>query len=397
MKKIPKKYLILSLFLLAILASLFLYKLLAKNRVEVFVPELPSFLKGIVYSPYYPGEIGGELLLNDDRYFDHLNKIKDLGANVVSVFPEKTPPNFFSALEKADLFYVPIININLYDGTDNSDLLSSSYQEKVIKHIEEIIDYNYSLGQPDRLAYFVLGYEINPDYLDLTDRLHLQETFFSGNYLSLKNRRPAEIALAKILDAAMSYEIKKYNKRHLYTHISFPAYKFLRSEKSSYVFNDLAFFPDFFDFISLNLYPSYFYPEEKNFIAYLQALSDISKKPLIISELGLSTAPGKRENGVPSYEDGSEKAAAKLFNSSASCISDFPKIKGLFFFEFMDEYWKNGEEEKDALIHNLSDSEEWFGLYEPSPVVGNFTLEPKEEIIKTVSNIFNSEIFITDK
>lgn len=386
-----KKYLILVAFLFLISTSFVVYRTITKSK-ELAAPQILSgFLKGIVYSPYYPGETGGEILPDDGRYYDHLFKIQELGANTVSVFPEKMPSGFFDALESANLSYVPIININLYDGTDNSDLLGSAYQEKVLAHIKEIIDYNYSVGRPELLTYFVLGYEINPSYIIKTNSFHSKETSFSGKFITLENRLPSEIALAKLLDAAMSYELERYGKRHLYAHISFPAYGFLRSSGNSYELDKNSFFPDFFDIIAINLYPSYFYPNEDNFIAYLQALSKISDKAIVISEFGLSTAPGKRDKGVPSYEDGSEIAAAKLFNLASRQIMTIPEIKGLFFFEFMDEYWKNGEELNDSVIQNSDDPEEWFGLYSVSLENNVVILKAKPEINTAVKNIFKSD------
>ena len=386
-----KKYLILVVFLFLVLMSFVVYKAVTKNREAAAPQTLSKFLKGIVYSPYYPGEIGGEILPDDGRYKDHLIKIQELGANTVSVFPEKMPSGFFDALEGTNLSYIPIININLYDGTDNSDLLGAAYQEKVLAHIKEIIDYNYSVGRPELLTYFVLGYEINPAYIINTNNLHSKETSFSGKFLSLENRLPAEIALAKLLDAAMSYELERYGKRHLYAHISFPAYGFLRSFGNSYEFDKNSFFPDFFDVIAINLYPSYFYPAEDNFIAYLESLSKLSTKPIIISEFGLSTAPGVRDDGVPTYEDGSDRAAAKLFNMAAKQVMAISEIKGLFFFEFMDEYWKNGGEVNDDDVQNPNDSEEWFGLYSVSLENDVFVLKAKPEINAAIKNIFKSD------
>lgn len=388
----PKKYLILTVFLFTLLGAFFLYlSIFNKNNKTASKQEWPDFLKGIVYSPYYPGETGGDILPDDGRYSAHLQEIKSLGANTLSIFPEKMPAGFFTALDEADLLYVPIININLYDGTSNEDLLSKDYQSKVISHIKEIIDYNYSTGRPEHLAYFVLGYEINPQYINLTNNLHPQEKSYSGEFISLLNRQPAEIALAKLLDAAMSYEMEVYGKRHSYAHNSFPAYGFLSQKVNLYELNPKAFFPDFFDIIAINLYPSYFYPDEGLFIAYLDALANLSDKPVIISEFGSSTAPGERVGGVPAYEDGSEKAAAKLFSLSARHIVGNKKIKGLFFFEFMDEHWKNGEELADASFHNPDDAEEWFGLYQISVLNNVFSWQEKKEMKDVVKKIFNSE------
>ncbi len=62
----------------------------------------------------------------------------------------------------------------------------------------------------------------------------------------------------------------------------------------------------------------------------------------------------------------------------------------MFYFEFNDEHWKNGEEINDANYHNPNDAEEWFGVYR---VIKNdlnqFVVQEKEEIVKAIKNIFN--------
>jgi hypothetical protein len=359
-------------------------------------------IKGLVYSPYYPSESGGDDLPNDDRYFDHLNRIENLGANSISVFPQKMPENFFTALKESNLNYVQIIDINLYDGSDNRDLLSNDYQEKAFNHIKEIIDYNYSFKTIDKLLYFVLGYEINPTFIQYTNNYHKDINSYKGKYIEIENKTASEVALAKLLDKSINYEVKKYSHRSLYSHNSFPAYNLLDQ-------NSLLF-PDFFDIVSINLYPSFFYNKNdyfkeikedsikhvnNGFLDYLKTLDKKTNKPIVISELGLPSVNNANYiNGVPAYGDNSEKAVSSLYLRSFNDIKEFLKEKnnsfaGLFYFEFLDEWWKNGEEENDANYHNPNDPEEWFGIYS---VKKNNTkqveIQEKEEIIKALKNIF---------
>lgn len=346
---------------------------------------IPEFkIKGIVYSPYYPGETGGEDLPNDGRYEDHLKKAKSVGANTLSLFPQKMPAEFFQTLEREDLFYAQIINLTLYDGTDNSDLLNEEYQQKTKEHLFSIIDHNYSVGSPERLIYFALGYELNPGIILNTNHLHPNETSFSGRFIKLENRQPAEIALAKLLDSAMIYEAQTYNRLSLYTHISFSAYEAVN------------FKADFFDILAFNIYPSYYYAPRSQFNSgfpdYLSKNLSLASKPFIITELGLpSVLESGVINGVPPYGNNSEEDVANFYHRVTSDIALVQGLSGLFVFEFMDEHWKNGEEENDAFSHNPEDQEEWFGLYRvEEDEAGRLYLAPKELIIEAVRELLNS-------
>ena len=403
------KYILILVFL--VLIALTFYLLKNNNYRQSFFIENSNIVrsdgkilnvKGLVYSPYYPGETGGENIVNDERFFDHLKKIKDLGANSVSLFPQKISENFFIALEKNDLYYTQIIDINLYDGSDNRDLLSDNYQEKAFNHIKEVIDYNHSFSSINRLLYFVIGYEINPGFIQYTNNYHKDTSSFKGKYIEIVNRTASEVALAKLLDKSIDYEIKTYSHRSLYSHNSFPAYNLI-DEKP-------LLFPDFFDIISINLYPSFFYDRNdyfkevkensikdinSGFVNYLKSLDNKTNKPIIISELGLpSNNNVNYKNGVPPYGDNSEKAVSSLYLKSYNDIKEFlnndnSSFSGIFYFEFNDEHWKNGEEENDTNIHNPNDPEEWFGVY--SVIKNNlngFEVQEKEEIVRVLKNIF---------
>lgn len=381
------------------------------NQIFDVLKNSPFKIKGIVYSPYYPGETGGENLPNDDRYFSHLKKMKNMGVNSISLFPQKMPTNFFKALDDEDLFYAQIININLYDGTDSSDLLNSNYQSKVSEYIKEIIDYNYQEGRPERLLYFALGYEINPGYLYLTNTLNRQIINYQGKFLNISNRYPVEIALAKLLDMAKDYEQEKYGRTSLYAHISFPAYSILDKEVSVHNLKTSSSSTpfDFFDIFAINIYPSYFYNSSDNlefdennssFSGYVQNLLEKIDKPLIITELGLSSAGEIKYPSVPAYKDNSQEAVADLYmrankdilEASAKALKNSAgrdNFSGFFFFEFMDEYWKNGEEENDSLQQNPNDPEEWYGIFSiKDGGSGFYKIEPKQVILEAVLNIF---------
>lgn len=176
------------------------------------------FLKGVGYSPFFPGETPkwGANLPNDNRYLSHLSMITGLNANFLLVFPQFMPQNFFAAMDETGLLYAQDIYVDGY--TD--DLLNENFQSTTIEHSKKVIDHTYSVGRPDKLVFFSVGDEINAGTIFRTDTRHPDVKNFDGNHIHLSNRTPSEVAIAKLMDAAITYEYSRYGLKHLYTHTS---------------------------------------------------------------------------------------------------------------------------------------------------------------------------------
>ena len=77
---------------------------------------------------------------------------------------------------------------------------------------------------------------------------------FTGKHLSVSNRTPTEIALARLIDGAMDYELTRYGQRHLYCHTSWTHIGPLTNRPDLEVPKENAINPDLGDLVCLNVY-----------------------------------------------------------------------------------------------------------------------------------------------
>ena len=356
------------------------------------------FLKGIGYSPYLQNELPlkGKGPPNDDRYKTHLDLIKNLGANYIHLFPSKMPENFFIALDKTDLLYGQDIFVWAYED----DFLDEAFQEKTLKKIREVIDYTYRFGRPDRLILFSVGDELQPESIIRTDRKHRQVTEYHGKHVIVTHRTPTEVALAKLIDGGIDYELKTYGRRHLFTHTSWTHVGPIADRKDLEVPYGSALLPDMGDIVCLNVYtyargvltsP----PGSRtgtSYQGYLEELSKSVQKPIFITQVGFSTSPFEPKPWVPGF--GGHKVddvPSKLTQvwRDLQTAQGKEKYCGLAIFELQDEWWKSGDSEADSSRHETQDPEEWFGLYEIGP---NNRLLPKGKIPEAVRNAFQKPL-----
>ena len=179
---------------------------------------VPVFFRGIGYSPYLSKEtpLKGDPPGDDDRYQEHLGLMQNMGVDYLHVFPMKMPPKFFAALDKTEMFYGQDIWIWAYE----EDFLAEPFLAKTMEDIKAAIDHVYKVGRPDRLVLFTVGDELQADSVVRTDTRHPEVRSFKGKHLEVSNRTPTEIALARLIDGAMDYELNRYGRRHLYCHTS---------------------------------------------------------------------------------------------------------------------------------------------------------------------------------
>lgn len=352
------------------------------------------FFKGLGYSPYLPGETPmlGAPPGNDDRYEEHLGLMKAMNVNYLHVFPLKMPPKFFEALDKTDILYGQDIFVWPYE----EDFLAEPFLAKTLEDIKAVIDHVYQVGRPDRLVLFSIGDELQPDAVVRTDSRHPEVRSYHGKHLSVSNRTPSEIAIARLMDMAMDYELTRYGRRHLYCHTSFTHIGPLTGRPDLEVPKENAITPDLGDLICLNVYP---YARGvrtsppgsvtgSTYQGYLEELTAASNKPVFITQVGLSTSPFEPKSWVPGFgghrvEDVPAAFSAMWKDIKTARGSD--KICGVAFFELNDEWWKSGEDAADSTRHDREDPEEWFGIYEIGP---NQRLIPKGKIPETIKKLY---------
>jgi hypothetical protein len=353
------------------------------------------FFKGIGYSPFLPGDktpLSGANPGDDGRYREHFPHIRSLGVNYLHVFPLHMPPGFFAELDQTDLVYGQDIWIYCCDA----DFLSEDFQQRSMTQIKDVIDHTYAVGRPDRLVLFSVGDELQAEAVTRTDRLHPEVRDFRGKHVTVTDRTPTEVGLARLIDGAIDYELSRYGRRHLYCHTSWTHIGPVGDRPDLEVAGESLLVPDMGDLICLNIY-TYARGIASSppgsvtgtiYQGYLEDLARISAKPILITQVGLSTSPIAPKPWVPGFGGHRVEDVPAVFTSvwkDVRTASGREKFSGLVFFELHDEWWKSGEYPEDLVRHEENDPEEWFGLYE---VGEGHRLIPKGKIPETVRALF---------
>ena len=356
--------------------------------------DLPMHFRGIGYSPYLRGE--SPLLLMDPpesgRYADHLALAQWLNANYLHVFHWPMPAAFYQALDATPLVY----GQDIWVPPRAEDFLAEDFQTATLAMVRTAIDHTYAVGRPDRLVLFSIGDELSYESVLATDSRHPEVRDFQGKHLSVSGRTPTEVAMARLIDAAMDYELTRYGRRHLYCHTSFTHLGPLADRPDLEVPPASAILPDLGDLVCLNIYT---YARGvltsppgsvtgTTYQGYLEGLTAMTGKPIFITQVGLSTSPYEPKPWVPGFGGHRVEDVPKTLRSvweDARTARGHGQIVGLAFFELHDEWWKSGETPDDSQRRNAEDPEEWFGLY---ALDEQGRLIPKGAIPETVRELF---------
>lgn len=351
-------------------------------------------LRGIGYSPYMPGEtpLYGASPGDDERYQDHFARLRELGVDYLHVFPLKMPAGFFADLDQTELVYGQDIWVHPYEP----DFLDEGFLARTLEQIKAVIDHTHAVGRPDRLVLFSIGDELSAQSVTATDTRHPQVSDYQGKHLTVTGRTATEVALARLIDAAIDYELDRYGQRHLYCHTSWTHIGPVADRPDLEVPQPSTLMPDMGDLICLNIY-SYARGVTTSppgsvtgtpYQGYLEALATMTTKPILITQVGLSTSPITPKPWVPGWgahqvED--VPAALRAVWRDMRTAEGKEKLAGMVFFELHDEWWKSGETPDDSERHDANDPEEWFGLYE---IGEDHRLVPKGTIPATVESLF---------
>lgn len=354
----------------------------------------PVFFHGMGYSPYLKGETPqhGAGPGNDTRYPGHLALLKKMGVDYLHVFPLRMPTNFFTALDDTTLVYGQDIWIDPFAP----DILDEKYLAATLKNIKQVIDHTYAIGRPERLVLFSIGDELQAATVERTNALHPSVRDYRGKHLTVTGRTASEVALARLIDEAMDYELSHYGQRHLYCHTSWTHIGPLANRPDLDIQPQHVLVPDMGDLICMNIY-TYAHGvltsppgsvTGTNFQGYLEEMAATSDKPILITQVGFSTSPIMPKPEVVDYGGQKPAKIAKIFRSVWRDIRTArhrDHFSGLVFFEFQDEWWKIGWTPDDENLHETGDPEEWFGLYE---IGKDNKLIPKGDLPEVVRQLF---------
>lgn len=354
----------------------------------------PVFFRGMGYSPYLPGEtpITGKGPGDDDRYEKHFALFDHLEMDYLHIFPRLMPAGFFRELDKTDLVYGQDVWVHGYA----EDFLDEAFQATTLAQIKEVIDHTYAVGRPDRLVLFSIGDELQAESVARTDARHPEVRDYHGKHLLVTGRTPTEVALARLIDGAMDYELTRYGQRHLYTHTSWTHIGPLANRPDLDLPTANILLPDMGDLICLNIYT---YANGvrtsppgsvtgTSYQGYLEELAAAMSKPILITQVGLSTSPFEPKPWVPGFGGHRVEDVPAVFRSiwkDVRSAKGREKYAGLVFFELHDEWWKSHKSETESTRQDRDDPEQWFGIYSLGQ---DNVLVPKGNIPQTVRDLF---------
>ncbi|MDP3920879.1 MAG: hypothetical protein Q8R76_08755 [Candidatus Omnitrophota bacterium] len=334
---------------------------------DYFFQEGEKFLvKGIVYVPVYPGEVPWELVRKTDlpeplkaRIRRDIDDIKGAGANTIRLW--EVPVFVYEALKDAgDLAFIQTI----WFDPSQKDLQNVSYKRRCQHAIRLTLSRIYSVyseEEPPPILGFIVGSELSRASVESTDDLHPEISGYDGKYISApKGSTATESFIAEIADYLKTYQTERYGHTHLVSYAN---------EARTYDLLDTTFL----DFRSFNAYSyavlEYAQADEGSatgtlFQGWLEQLKrKHPNKLLLVTETGLSVAPGAEHYGSPDYGYGGntpEEQATGLEQSWRDITTASSPIAGMVVHEYLDAWWKFGKE--DSLEQSPDDVEEWFGL-----------------------------------
>lgn len=321
-------------------------------------------VKGVAYIYWRPGELPWAWIDDPNtpqsvrhRILGDMKDIKAMNANAVRI--HDFPQAVYEGARNEGLYLIQNIWIE-----SQKDLFEPEFKERQKKHIRRTIDRVHNLGGIDYsslvLAYDI-GNELDEKDIRANDEKYPEISLYDGEYISAPPGSTAtECFIAQMADYAKQYEQSAYYTTHLMTYSNMqPTEPLLNT--------------DFLDFMSMNLYNHSvwcWYTEplgsktKTMYQGYIESFRERHpKKALLITEFGLSTAPGCEKIAPFPYGYGGnteeEQAAgiAEMWNDMLT--AKYPVAGGVSFC-YAD--WWGGLDGKINDTHNKADPEQWFGI-----------------------------------
>jgi len=396
------------------------------------------YVAGVDIGPATPGHFASEPPTEVSIYLDWLDQIAKMGANSVRVYT-LLPPAFYRALltynvrnPRTPLYLFQEIWLK---NPPDDNLFSPAFTEDFEQEIHNVIDAIHGqanlpiqkghaggIFSSDVSAYvlgWLIGRELEPSVAITTNLRNPGVKSYEGRYLKIADGNPSEVWFTKLCDAAVDYEVQKYNWQRPVAFVNWPPLDPLNHPSENRLVDELRIrrargeqvaplglgVQDDLDAVSLDeekvsaqpafqagyfaLYHVYpFWPDfifldpayrdakdDEGLNSYWGYLQDLKKHyqrtPLLVGEYGISTSLGVahfnpngwNHGGLDEIQQGT--AVLRLTKN----IKDVGFAGGLVF-EWIDEWWKHNwiavDWEKPffrkALWHNDLDPEQFFGI-----------------------------------
>ncbi|MBN1521851.1 MAG: hypothetical protein JW928_04895, partial [Candidatus Aureabacteria bacterium] len=275
------------------------------------------FIKGIMYSPAYPGEPAADMSLDEKRMKKDFQMIRESGFNTIkTLYP--LPPEAVDMAKDFGLFIIQGIGI-----TYSQDFVTQEYLDKVVENISGELDYT---GDKDNILFYCLGMEP---------------------------------------DAAVQAAAGRENVKRFFSLVKDTVDKNFPTERITLDYGLEAGFPfiDLWDVACVGLHPCQNVSVE-HALGYYGMADRIRKikvpeQPLILGRLGFSLYPGSKtlcgSRGLTPEEQSRELV---YFYSNAIDAG----ANGLCLADWRDAWWKSNDTEHDHMTQDDNDPCEWLGI-----------------------------------
>lgn len=376
-----------------------------------------EFIRGVNMGVGVPGKFPGEMAITRQQYLRWFKYIGEMNANTLRVYTILSPV-FYDALyeynqtSKTPIYLIQGVWINeddllKYQNAYASPILDTFKEDTKsmiqVLHGNETIQPKpghasgtYTKDVSSYVLGFILGIEINAEFVNATNAKNLTETSFNGQYLHTQDASPFESFLCQVGDFAINYETTTYKKQtpisfanwvttDMLIHTNEPAKK----EEDSATVNPehikatKNFKPGLF--ASYHIYPYYpdFMNYQQEYITYKNKdgkintykayLADLIKQhnmPVLVAEYGVPASRGMTHLSKMGFNQGmiSEQDQGTMGAYMLQDIYD-EGYAGALIFTWQDEWFKRSWNTMDFDIpdrrpfwSNPQTSEQEFGL-----------------------------------
>lgn len=352
-------------------------------------------IKGISVSDSLPAQEQ----LTEEQMIDWLKMISKMNVNTIRI-PSIQSPAFYNAIydfniENKNPLYIihdiPLQETLIYGEYDG---FSPELSEQLNNDIEDTIDIVHGRKIDFRkeifssrlylndLSQYVLGYVIGNQwdsaFVKITNKKNQDYTTYDGQYISSDHLNGVEYLMAQAMDYAINYESKRYKQQRLVSFLNTTELDPIIHESQSNVFRETDLdienlqmkdelytgifasyqvSPNDPDFLNMNL------ENNTNFRDYLKELKNVHQKPVVISNIGLSTSRAiSKEDDDQGYNRGgmSEKEQGEYLTELLDDIYQ-NQYAGAFVYNWQDE-WNKSSTWNTRHIKNTSGTANWLDV-----------------------------------
>lgn len=407
------------------------------------------FVKGVNMGAGKPGTFPGEMAITKEEYRRWFQQIADMNANTIRVYTILAP-DFYQALFEHNiysdqplyLFHGVWLNEEIIAETANaydSELLLET--EREIKNLIDVLHGNnliepkaghasgfYFADVSPYVAGYILGIELDANFVINTNEENAEITSFEGDYLYTENAPAHESWLAWLGDMTIAYEQNKYGVQKPISWVNWlttdPFYHSNEpspeKEDAVSVDTELIQTKESFTaglFASYHIYPYYpefmvYQPEYASFVddsgranpyrAYLRELRSYHSVPVLVAEFGVPSSRGcTHVNEVTDYNQGylTETEQGEMIVAMMDDIVAEGYAGGLVF-TWQDEWFKRSWNTMDLNLAerrpfwpNYQVSEQFYGLltFDPGPLETVVLIDGKPEEWRNIAPICQSD------